>query len=49
MLADKLYDLAESYAKYGPVLDAFRKNMLEVRAEHSIDRSVGAFRASFTW
>jgi hypothetical protein len=49
MLADKLQEIVEGYADYGPVLDVFRENMLEVRRACSVEKSVGALRASFTW
>ena len=49
VLADRLQEIVESYADYGPVLDRFRENMIKVRGEHSIEQSAGALRASFTW
>lgn len=48
-LADKLLDIVEHYTDYAPALDRFRQNMLEVRRECSIEQSVDALRASFTW
>jgi hypothetical protein len=48
-LADKIQEIVESYGSYGPQLDAFRANMFKMRAEHSIEQSKDALRASFTW
>jgi glycerophosphoryl diester phosphodiesterase len=49
IMADKLQEIVESYSGYGPALDAFRENMRVVRRECSIEQSVDALRASFTW
>ena len=49
MLADRFQEIVEGYDRYGPVLDAFRQNMLGVRRACAIEQSVGAIRASFTW
>jgi hypothetical protein len=49
IMADKLQEIIEGYPHYGPVLDGFRANMLEVRGTHSIERNAARLKASFTW